>query len=62
MILPYTDIMDRTERIGGGVMLAVRNTIHSLRRKDLESSAEILACELHLERRKLLALVFFTNP
>lgn len=44
-------------------MLTVRNTIASIRRNDLESNAEILACELRLEsKRKLLVLVFYRPP
>lgn len=44
-------------------MLAVRNTIQSFRRRDLESNAEILACELRPEsNRKLLTVVFYRPP
>ena len=50
---------DRPNRAEGGVLLAVRNRIKSLRRKDLEGNAEILACELRLDsRRKILTIVF----
>ncbi len=52
-LLPGNDFTihrcDRTERIGGGTLLAVRNTILSVRRKDLESKAEMLVCEIHPE-------------
>ena len=44
-------------------MLAVRNTIASIRKKDLESNAELLAVELRPEsKRKLLAVVFYRPP
>jgi hypothetical protein len=50
----------RADRIGGGVLLAVRNNIFNLRRKELESdSTEMLACEIRPKsRKKLLVLVF----
>ena len=54
---------DRTERTGGGTFLAVRNTILIVRRKDLESNAEMLVCEIHPEnKKKLLAIVFYRPP
>ena len=54
---------DRPSRTGGGVLLAVRNWIKSLKRKDLEGNAEILACELRPDsRRKILAIVFYRPP
>ena len=54
---------DRENRSGGGVMLAVKNTIQSLRRIDLEGNAEILLCELRPDaRRKILAVVFYRPP
>lgn len=40
---------DRVDRVGRGVMLAVRNTTTSIRKKGLESNAEMLACELRPE-------------
>ena len=44
-------------------MLAVRNTIPSIRRKDLESNAELLACELRPESKmKVLVVVFYRPP
>ena len=44
---------DRANRTGGEVMLAVRNNIFNLRRKDLESNnAEMLACEIRPQSRK----------
>ena len=67
-LLPGNDFTihrcDRTERIGGGTWLAVRNTILSVRRKDLESNAEMLVCEIiHPEnKKKLLAIVFYRPP
>ena len=48
---------------GGGVMLAVRNSIPSFRRLDLESAAEILACELRPSgKKKVLFVVFYRPP
>ena len=48
------------ERPGCGVMLAVRNTINSIRRSDLECSAEELVCEIRpSSKRKLLIVVFY---
>ena len=58
-ILPNSDFTihrrDRAEfndKRGNGVMLAVRNSIPSLRRLDLESTVEILACELRPSGKK----------
>ena len=54
---------DRPSRTGGRVLLAVINRIKSLRQKDLEGNAEILACELRLNlRRKILAIIFYRPP
>ena len=54
---------DRLNRTGDGVLFAVKNPIKSLRRKDLESTAEILACELRPDSRgKILAIVFYRPP
>ncbi|XP_068697553.1 uncharacterized protein [Montipora foliosa] len=51
---------DRKNRRGGGVFLAVKNRLPSIRRRDLETDAEILACELRPDsRRKILAVVFY---
>ena len=52
---------DRKNRRGGGVFLAVKNILPSIRRRDLETNdAEILACELRPDsRRKILAVVFY---
>lgn len=67
-LLPGNDFsihrQDRVGRNGGGVMLAVRNTILSIRRKDLESrNSEILACEIRLEsKKKFLVLVLYRPP
>ena len=44
-------------------MLTVRNTIASICRKDLESNAELLACELRPEsKKKVLVVVFYRPP
>ena len=69
-ILPSSDFTihrrDRAVRIdkrGGGVMLAVRNIIPSVRRTDIETSAEIVACELRpSDKKKLLFAVFYRPP
>lgn len=66
-LLPSTDFTihrrDRVDRVGGGVFLAVRNNISSVRRHDLETNAEIMACELRPNsRRKILAVAFYRPP
>ena len=65
-ILPGNDFnihrRDRTGRIGGGVLLAVRENIPSMRRQDLESSAEMLVCELRPESKKKIAVIVFYRP
>ena len=66
-ILPSIDFdvhrRDRADKRGGGVMLAVRSNIPCVRRHDLESNAEILACELRPKARgKLLMAVFYRPP
>lgn len=66
-ILPHNDFSiyrrDRVDKRGGGVLLAVRSSISSFRRSDLETSAEILACELRPQsRQKLLMAVFYRPP
>ena len=43
-------------------MLAVRNHLKSIRRSDLETDAELLACEIKPENRKFLCLVFYRPP
>ena len=44
-------------------MLAVRNAINSIRRSDLECSAEELVCEIRPSlKRKLLIVVFYRPP
>ena len=53
---------DRTNRTGGGVLLAVRENILSTKRRDLESKAEILVCEIHPESRKKIAVIVFYRP
>ena len=65
-ILPGNDFnihrRDRTDRTGGGVLLAVRENILSMRRQDLESSAEMLVCELRPESKKKIAVIVFYRP
>lgn len=51
---------DRESRRGGGVFLAVKNSTLSIRRRDLETDAEILACELRPNsQRKILAVTYY---
>ena len=51
---------DRKNRREGGVFLAVKNRLPSIRHRDLETDAEILACELRPDsRRKILAVIFY---
>ena len=49
---------------GGGVMLAVREPLISVRRQDLdETNSELLVCEIKPEdRRKFLCAVFYRPP
>jgi hypothetical protein len=68
-ILPNWDFTihrrDRAEfndKRGGGVMLAVRNSIPSFRRLDLESAAEIVACEIRPSGKKKVLFVVFHRP
>ena len=54
---------DRLSRQGGGVMLAIRNIITCVRRKDLECNAETLFCEIRPDsKRKFLIAVFHRPP
>ena len=48
----------------GGVLLAVRNTIPSLKRPDMETSAEILNCRKLRPsyKKKILMAVFYRPP
>jgi hypothetical protein len=44
-------------------MLAVRHHLKSFRRTDLETDAELLACEIKPnDRKKFLCLVFYRPP
>ncbi len=57
------DRAEFNDKLGGGVLLAVRNNIPSLRSLDLESAAEILACELRPSgKKKVLFVVFYRPP
>jgi hypothetical protein len=54
---------DRLGRVGGGVLCAVRDSLPSCRRKDLETGVEMLACELRPKnRKKILAAVYYRPP
>ena len=57
------DRFQLNDQRGGGVLLAVRNTIPSLRRPDMETSAEIIVCELQPScKKKILMAVFYRPP
>ena len=49
-ILPKNDFVisphDRSCKVDGGVLIAVRDSLQSCRKKDLETVVEMLACEL----------------
>ena len=54
---------DRTVKRGCGVMLAVRKPLQSIRRVDLETDADILACEVRpIQKKKFLVVVFYRPP
>lgn len=54
---------DRVDRIGGGTLLAVRNSLFCFRREDLESNAEMLVCEIcPKSKKKFLVIVFYRPP
>ena len=68
-ILPSTFTMHRRDRVsdeherGGGVLLACRSDIHSIRRKDLESDDyEILVCEIRPDGGEKFAMIVCYNP
>ena len=66
-VLPGNDFTihrkDRVDRIGGGTLLAVRNSLFCFRREDLESNAEMLVCEIRPEsKKKFLVIVFYRPP
>ena len=57
------DRFELNDQRGGGVLLVVRNTIPSLRRPDMETSAEIIVCELRPScKKKILMAVFYRPP
>jgi ribonucleases P/MRP protein subunit RPP40 len=55
---------DRTDRIGGGVLIYVKNKIKSILREDLSNSAfqESIWCEIMIERQKILIGVCYRSP
>jgi exonuclease III len=54
---------DRKNRVGGGVLLYVRNIIKAVHRTDLENEAcEMLWCELHDGKERTLIGVFYRSP
>ena len=57
------DRFELNDQRGGGVLLAVRNTIPSLRRPDMETLTEIIVCELRPScKKKILMAVFYRPP
>ena len=65
-ILPTNDFSiyrrDRVSRVGGGVMLAVRKSIQTIRRRDLESNSEVLICEIRPNAKRKFLVVFYRPP
>ena len=53
---------DRLDKRGGGVFLAVRNTLTSSTDPTLEVNAELLWCTISLEHQKSLAIGAFYRP
>jgi hypothetical protein len=49
-------------KTGGGVMLAIRNSLHSLRRQDLKCNSKTLVCKLRPEGRRKLAIIVPYRP
>ena len=57
------DRFEHNNKRGGGVLLAVRNTVPCVRRPDLETSAEINVCDLRPScEKKILMAVFYRPP
>ena len=57
------DRFEHNNKGGGGVLLAVRNTVPCVRKPDLKTSAEIVVCELHPScKKKILMAVFYRPP
>ena len=66
-LLPGNDFTiltcDRENRSAGGVLLAVRNTIPIIRRRDLECNTEILTSEIRPQsKRKIVIVVLYRPP
>ena len=54
---------DRDGRMGGGVLLAIRNNIKTFRRYDLETKCELLWNEIHTNHgQKMLIGVYYRPP
>ncbi|XP_068713176.1 uncharacterized protein [Montipora foliosa] len=54
---------DRVGRVGGGVLLAIKNTIPSQRRSDLKTEMEMVCVELNLtDASKILVSVIYRPP
>ena len=56
------DRFEHNNKRGGGVLLAVRNTVPCVRRPDLETSAEINVCELRPSCEKEILMAVFYRP
>ena len=57
------DRFEHNNKRGGGVLLVVRNTVPCVRRPGLETSAEIVVCELRPScKKKILMAVFYRPP
>ena len=57
------DRFEHNNKRGGGVLLGVRNTVPCVRRPGLETSAEIVVCELRPScKKKILMAVFYRPP
>ena len=53
---------DRTDKRGGGVLIAVRNTITSTHDTTLDVDAEVLWCSIKLQNQKSMAIGAFYRP
>lgn len=68
-ILPADFVIHRKDRAetcpdkrGGGVLIGVRESVFSSRRRDLEPNAEIIVCELKPHRHAKIALIGCYRP
>ena len=56
------DRFEHNNKRGGGVLLAVRNTVPCVRRPDIETLAEIVVCELCPSCKKNILMAVFYRP